>query len=116
MTIGIYAAKGGAGGPYVHPLIMETLTMLQTPFLWWENPDNDADAIRSLEYNYITSIQRYLKVDGDDPTCIVDDYVNAWWKEDYRVDEVNLCSYVFNVPHTEHLAVHRPQVSNVNLV
>jgi hypothetical protein len=110
MAIGVFAATGSAGGPNIYPLVFQAFKMMQEPFQWWD-PKHGADAIQSAELEHIAGIQRYLEVDGDDPTRIVDGYLNAWWHGE--VLDQNLESYIFG-PH-EHLAVHRPQVSHICL-
>ena len=46
-------------------------------------------------------------VDADDPTRIVDGYINAWWWSDYTQPDFAL--YAFD-PH-DHMELHQPQVS-----
>jgi hypothetical protein len=106
MAIGVYASTGGSG-PYAHPLIVETTNMLQQ----WCTTTNDLPGIPFSELEYISGIQRYLEVDADDPTRIVDTYVNAWWHGECDGD--NFIAYAF-APR-EYLEVHRPQVSNMFL-
>ena len=111
-AIGVYAATGSAGSPYIHPLVLETLRMMQQPFMR-RDKDNNGQSTRPAELEYITGLEKYLEVDVDDPTRIVDGYVNAWWWRQHY-DDLELPSYVF-VPQ-EYLEVHRPQVSNSILI
>jgi len=61
------------------------------------------------EVDYIASIETYLKVNANDPTCIVDAYFNGWWLLDAK--ELGFPSYAFD-PY-EYLVVHQPQVSTM---
>jgi len=99
-------ASTGAGGPYTHPLILETSNMLQQWVVWCAT-SNDNEGIQFSEREYIASIERYLAVDADDPTRIVDGYINAWWWSDHTQPDFAL--YAFD-PH-DHMELHRPQVS-----
>ena len=68
---------------------------------------NDHEGIQFLELEYIASIERYLVVDADDPTCIVDDYINAWWWSDYTQPDFAL--YAVNLH--DNMKLHWPWVS-----
>ena len=85
--------------------------MLQQRVVWCTT-SNDPEGIQFSEVEYIAGIQRYLEVDADDPTRIVQGYINAWWRSDDNQPDFPL--YAFD-PH-DHLAVHRPQVSNMLVI
>jgi hypothetical protein len=86
--------------------------MLQQRMVWCTT-NNDPDGVYFPELEYIAGIQRYLEVDPDDPTRIVDAYINAWWWGDYNAPPA-FPSYAFD-PH-EYLELHQPQVSNMLIV
>ena len=109
MAIGIYASMGGSA-PYTPLLIMETIKMVQDGTLGCLE-HNDPEGKDFLELEYIPAIQRYLKVNADDPTHIADSYINSWWSK--QNDPENYNSYPF-APH-DFLVVHQPQVSNMLL-
>lgn len=85
--------------------------MLQQRMIWCTT-NNDPEGIHFSEKDYIAGIQRYLDVDTDDPTRIVDGYLNAWWWGDCNAPAFP--SYAFD-PY-DYLEIHRPQVSNMHLV
>ena len=82
--------------------------MLQQQVVWCTT-SNDPEGIQFPELEYVVGIQRYLEVDMDDPTQIVNGYINAWWWDDGK--ELDFLSYAFD-PH-DYLAVHQPQVHNM---
>jgi hypothetical protein len=85
--------------------------MLQGWAMWCSSSDNP-DGTQFSEVEFVAGIQRYLEVDSDDPTRIVDGYLHAWW-----IDEgchLDFPSYGFD-PH-DYLELHRPQVSNMFLI
>jgi hypothetical protein len=100
----------GGSAPYTHPLVVETIKMVEHG-TWWCSERNDPEGQNFPELEYIPAIQRYLKVDADDPTRIVDSYINSWWSK--QNDPENDNSYPF-ASH-DFLMVHRPQVSNMLL-
>lgn len=98
----------GASSPYAHLLILEMSNMLQQWAVWCATNSNP-DKTPFFKAEYISGIQRYLKVDADDPTCTVNGYLYPWWLDDGC--PFNFPSYAFN-PH-DYLEVHRPQVTNM---
>lgn len=80
--------------------------MLQERARWCTS--HDPQCLEFLETTFVAGIQRYLKVDADDPTRSVDAYLKAWWLN--VGDELDFPSYAFDPQ--EYLEVHRPQVIN----
>lgn len=79
--------------------------MLQNLFLWQKY--NDTETRHLAEKQQIDKVKRYLAVDADDPTRIVNRYLNSWWLHDS--EQLIIPSYAF-VPE-DYLTIHRPQVS-----
>ena len=75
----------------------------------WCTTSNNPEGIQFPELEYVVDIQRYLEVDMDDPTQIVNRYINAWWWDNGK--EPDFALYTFD-PH-DYLVDHRPQVHNM---
>jgi hypothetical protein len=53
-----------------------------------------------------------MEVDGDDPTCIVDTYLDTWWHD--TSNPAKIPSYAYD-PY-DYLEIHHTQVSNILLL
>jgi hypothetical protein len=85
--------------------------MLQQWMVWCTSQP-DPEGLHFPETDYIDGIRRYLDVDADDPTRIVEGYLNGWWWVGTNAPSVP--TYAFNPE--QYLAGHRPQVCGMFLV